>query len=392
MRLAYLVFAACLSGGTAAAAVAQDQSGPPSGKSPGWYFQPNFFHEPAQKPAGAGVPVDNSVPLCVHAPICDRKGGPTRLKLQRLEWQQTMDYTYAYPVKLPFGGGVPAVGIDSNGNLWVLQRNAPGQPQLSEFGPDRKLIRTIGDDVIGHLLKAHGMAIDRDDNVWISDANGATVEEVSPDGKLLKTIGVKGHRGDWNEASGQRFLWQPVSIAAASDGDIYIGEGHGNESPNDVDSDDPTNIIGAARVIHLGKDGHFINQWYGNEVGQGKFSMVHGLAVDPKTGDIWIGDREQYRLVVYTTNGKFVRTIQLRNLTCAVAFDPHGNLWIASGEDGQVLKLDRDGTVLGAVGKGSGRGLGWFHETNYLAWDKATNMYTGDTSIGPVTEFVAPKH
>src|ERR1019366_6168812 len=107
------------------------------------------------------------VPPCSHSPVCDRKGGPTRQQLQRLEWRQTMGYTYAYPVKLPFGGGVPAVGIDSKGNLWVLQRNAPGEAQLSEFGPDRKLIRTVGDDVIGHQLKAHGMAIDAEDNIWI---------------------------------------------------------------------------------------------------------------------------------------------------------------------------------------------------------------------------------
>ena len=119
--------------------------------------------------------------------------------------------------------------------------------------------------------------------------------------------------------------------------------------------------------------------------------MVHGIAVDPKNGNVWLGDREQYRLVVYTAEGKFVKTVQMRNLMCAIAFDPHGDLWVASGQDGQLLKIDQDGNVLGAVGNGSGTGTGQFIETNYMAWDKQGNLYTGDTSVGRVTEMVAPK-
>ncbi len=207
----------------------------------------------------------------------------------------------------------------------------------------------------------------------------------------MMTIGVKGQRGDWNEAKEQRLLWQPLDLAFAANGDIYIGEGHANESPNDAGSDDPANIIGAARVIRLDKNGKFIQQWYGNSIGQGKFSMVHGIAIDPRTGDVWIGDREEYRLVVYTADGKFVKTVQTRNLMCAIAFDPQGNLWVASGQDGQLLKIDRNGTVLGAVGNGSGTGDGQYIESNYLTWDKQGNIYTGDTSVGRVTEWVAAR-
>lgn len=53
----------------------------------------------------------------------------------------------------------------SPSTLWVFQRNASGQAQLFEFGPDRKLIRTVSDDVIGHQEKAHGIAIDAEDNL-----------------------------------------------------------------------------------------------------------------------------------------------------------------------------------------------------------------------------------
>jgi hypothetical protein len=43
------------------------------------------------------------------------------------------------------------------------------------------------------------------------------------------------------------------------------------------------------------------------------------------------------------------------------------------------------------VGNGSGTGEGQFIETNYMAWDKQGNLYSGDTSVGRVTEMVAHK-
>jgi sugar lactone lactonase YvrE len=309
-----------------------------------------------------------------------------------VEWEQTLGDRFSYPYALPPGsGGVPSVALDSKGNLWVFQRKAAGSPQLYKFDPNYKLILQIGDDVIGHQDKAHGMAVDADDNVWIADTNGATVMKLSPTGQLLLTLGVRGRRGDWNEAKGQRLLWQPVMIAFGANGDIYIAEGHADESPNDTDSDDAANTIGAARVIRLDKTGKFLNQWYGNSVGQGKFDSVHGLAVDPGNGDVWIGDREQYRIVIYSADGKFLKTIQMRNLVCALQFDPHGNPWMASGQDGQFLKLDRSGRVIAAIGNGMGIGPGQFIEASYWVFDKLDNLYAGDTSVGRVTKMIAPR-
>jgi hypothetical protein len=219
----------------------------------------------------------------------------------------------------------------------------------------------------------------------------ATAKKVSPDGKLLQTIGTSGHPGDWDEAKGQRLLWQPVMIAFGPTGDIFIAEGHANESPNDTESDDPTNNIGAARIIHLDKAGTFVNQWYGNANGRGKFEGAHGFAIDPTNGDVWIGDREQYRIVVYNAKGQFLKSIVSQNLVCAIQFDADGNPWMASGQDGQFLKMDRNGKVLGAIGNGMGIGPGQFIEASYWVFDRQNNLYAGDTSVGRVTVMVAPK-
>ena len=332
----------------------------------------------------------SSVPACGHSPVCDNRLGPSREQLKRVLWKQTMGYRFDYPFDLPMGGGgATGVAIDSRGNIWVLQRTAPGQPQLFAFDRNFHLIRTVPNPVIGQLEKGHGIKVDAQDNVWISDANGGIVLKLSSEGKLLQTFGARGKRGDWDEAESRRLLWQPLDVAFAPNGDIYIAQGHANESPNDAEAE-PDNSIGAARILHLDKNGKFLGQWYGNQIGPGKFSMAHGVAVDPRNGDVWIGDREEYRLVVYSSDGKFKKTISMRNLMCAVAFDPHGDLWVSTGRDGQLLKLDRDGHVLGAVGNGSGIGTGQFIEATYMAWDKDGNLYSGDTSVGRVTRMVAP--
>jgi hypothetical protein len=56
-----------------------------------------------------------------------------------------------------------------------------------------------------------------------------------------------------------------------------------------------------------------------------------------------------------------------------------------------MLKLDRDGTVLGAIGNGRGTGLGQFMETDFMALDRQGNVYSGDTTVARITEMVAPK-
>jgi DNA-binding beta-propeller fold protein YncE len=354
-------------------------------------------------------PTDKSnTPLCVNSVICGPSNGlgitarlnPNGLRdgiggYVRVLWKSdpaNMGYQVSYPFVLPQGAlGAASVAVDSKDNVWVFQRSPIGIPALTKYGPDHKMLFTLGDDVIGHQDKAHGMAIDAQDNVWFADESGATVKEVSSDGKLLRTLGVNRKRGDWDETKGQRLLWQPISVAFGPRGDIYIGEGHANESPNDVGSNDPANTSGAARVIHLDKNAKFINQWYGNMTGAGKFYQVHGLAVDPKNGDVWIGDREQYRFVVYTADGEFIKTIQMRNLTCNIAFDPHGEPWMGSGGDSQLLKIDRNGKVLGALGNGPGSGVGQNGETGYIAFDSKGAVYTGSTSTPRVTMWAPQK-
>jgi hypothetical protein len=384
---------------------------------PGWYIagSPSDpagpLPPPPPPPTGAGraggaARAPGTPPRCAHSGICEmdgtRAGGISAGEDgQRVEWKATpgKSYTFAYPFDLPAGGGnVTGVGVDTKDNVWVWQRNQPDQPALFKFGPDHKLLFSVPPDVTNHTppFRGHGMGVDGDGNAWVINEAGAFIEKFSPEGKLIMTLGEKGHRGDWDEAKGQRLLWEPVTIGFGPKGDVYVFESHGDESPNDVGSDDPTNNIGVARVIHLDKNGKFLNQWYGNAHGPGKFNSAHGSAVDPVTGDVWVGDRQDYRIVIFNANGQFIRTMQMRNLICALYFDNHpgprfGQVWLATGMDGQVVRIDRNGNVLfvaGGTRKGTEKGM--FSEATNMSSDSKGNLIVADTQVPRATELILP--
>jgi hypothetical protein len=64
---------------------------------------------------------------------------------------------------------------------------------------------------------------------------------------------------------------------------------------------------------------------------------------------------------------------------------------MGSGGDSQLLKIDRNGKVLGALGNGPGSGVGQNGETGYIAFDSKGAVYTGSTSAPRVTMWAPPK-
>ena len=111
-----------------------------------------------------GIQGNGGAEPCTRSPLC--AWSRERNIISHEVRKPDLGFTYSYPFALPEGGGgVSAVAINSKGHLFAFQRNAAGKPQLFEFDQNHKLVRAIGDDVIGHQNKAHGMAVDADDNV-----------------------------------------------------------------------------------------------------------------------------------------------------------------------------------------------------------------------------------
>ena len=86
------------------------------------------------------------------------------------------------PVEL---GAVSAVAVGAQGDLYVLHR---GSPPLVVFDSKGKYQRAWGQ---GLFKVPHGLRVDRDGNLWITDNGLNTVQRFSPEGKLLGAIEEK---------------------------------------------------------------------------------------------------------------------------------------------------------------------------------------------------------
>ena len=275
-----------------------------------------------------------------------------------------------------FAFQVGSVAQDAKGHIYVAQRSAEG-PQLLEWDTNRRFVRGFA---AGATNRAHGMAFDAEGNLWLADQWGNTVTKFAPDGRVLQVLGERGKEGDWDEAKGTKLLFAPLAIAFARDGSMYISQGHGRES----------NANAPARILHLDRNLRVLHQWFGNVNAPGKFGMAHSIVIRPDNGNLYIADRDDKRIVIYTGDGKFVKAIEMNNYVCAFMVTKNNELWVSTGGDGQIVRMDWEGNVLGAVGLGYGDGPGQFLESNFMVQDARGNLIVGDTALGRVQEMIAP--
>ena len=91
------------------------------------------------------------------------------------------------PIKL---GQVSAVATDASDRVFVFHR---GEPPVVVFDRDGKYLRSWGE---GLVKKAHGLRIDREQNVWTTDVGHHLVRKFDHEGTLLMTLGRQGVPGD----------------------------------------------------------------------------------------------------------------------------------------------------------------------------------------------------
>ena len=241
-------------------------------------------------------------------------------------------------LKLPEGrtwGATSAVEIDRDGrSIWVAERctantcldRATGQmsalPSILKFDPTGKLVTSFG---AGMLIFPHGIHVDRDGNVWVTDGQdnapqpapqpaaqpaappaagrgaapnpaatrfgplpGATtghqVYKFSAEGKLLMTLGKPGGAADPD------YFYQPNDVLVAPNGDIFVSEGHGGAN---------------ARVLKFNRDGKFLKAFGKKGAGPGEIEQPHALAMDSR-GRLFVGDRSNNRIQIFDQEGMFL--------------------------------------------------------------------------------------
>ncbi|HJZ80366.1 MAG TPA: peptidyl-alpha-hydroxyglycine alpha-amidating lyase family protein, partial [Pyrinomonadaceae bacterium] len=261
--------------------------------------------------------------------------------------------------KLPDGrtwGSTAAVDIDRDGtSVWVGERCgafappsqmarllAQGKPfacqgstldPILKFDSSGRLVKSFG---AGMLIFPHGIHVDREGNVWITDGlgmegKGHQVFKFSPEGKLLLTLGKAGLAGTGNDEFNA-----PSAVVTAPNGDIFVGDGHGRD----------TN----ARIVKFSKDGKFIKTWGKNGSSPGEFDTPHAIAMDSQ-GRLFVGDRNNNRIQIFDQDGKFIDQWTQFSRPSGVFIDKNDVIYVSDSESESVAK-NHDGWKRGIrVGK-----------------------------------------
>ncbi|MEO7192744.1 MAG: hypothetical protein ABI051_16980 [Vicinamibacterales bacterium] len=279
-----------------------------------------------------------------------------------------LDYVaVANALPLPAGmtyGIVASVAVNSKGHVFVYHRMAV---PLVEFDENGRFVRGMRE---GTATRAHSVRVDAADNLWLVDSGDHTVVKLSPQGDVLMTLGTKGVVGTGDAAAARQQFNIPSDVAIAPNGDVFIAQG-------EAGGPDP-------RVIRFDRSGTFITTW-SLAFKEGTRSNPHAIEVD-RDGLIYVADREVMRIRVFRADGTPVRDIQMENPVCGLFIDKDQQLWIATGADGQMMKIDRDGKVLGFAGR-KGTGVGEMGEAHMLAVAPSGDVYVADSTGHKIEKF-----
>jgi DNA-binding beta-propeller fold protein YncE len=279
-------------------------------------------------------------------------------------------------------GAVGKVVIDPDGqHIWAVVRcerledparfgdecrDSKTDP-IMQFGADGKVTRAFGG---GLFIWPHGIDVDRDGNVWVTDAvatnripkgdkRGHIVVKFSPAGKVLLTLGAGGQEG-----SGPDHFTSPSDVVVSPGGDVFVADGHGETGNN--------------RIVKFSKDGTFVKAWGKSGWAPGEFHSIHAIAMDSR-GRIFVGDRGNNRIQLFDQEGKSLTTPWTQfGKPSGIAFDSKDRIYVADSESDDVQNPGwEDGIRIGDAKSG------WVHEFILFPWGDPRN------TAGNGAEFVA---
>lgn len=232
------------------------------------------------------------------------------------------DYRYklvpGWP-RLPEGtelGQVTGVAGDSGRRIYVVSRQ---RRSMFVFDRDGDLIGRWGEDI---FTNPHGICIEMDGRVYVTDIDDHTVRWFTPDGRLLGTLGTVGQEGE----EGKPFH-RPTGVAIAPSGELYVSDGYSG-----------------SWVHRFSPDGELMSSWGGSGAGPGRFDLPHGVCVG-RDGRVWVADRGNGRIQIFSPGGEFLAQWTDMDLPCSPFIDEDGVVYVP--ELGHGLSIfDPGGEVL----------------------------------------------
>ncbi|MGA3241995.1 MAG: peptidyl-alpha-hydroxyglycine alpha-amidating lyase family protein, partial [Bryobacteraceae bacterium] len=190
-------------------------------------------------------------------------------------------------------GETAGVAVDVNGHVFIFHRPGRGfdlaattkltEPTVLEIDANTgKLISSWGANM---FLVPHGITIDGQNNVFLTDVSLQQVFKFTHDGKVIFALGEP-RVGAWDATH----FNEPTDIAIRPDGTFYVSDGYVN-----------------SRVALFDRNGKWLQEWGKKGSGEGEFSNPHGLVLVPGTTDVLVADRENSRLQLFDRVGKFKR-------------------------------------------------------------------------------------
>jgi peptidylamidoglycolate lyase len=272
-------------------------------------------------------------------------------------------------------GEPTGLGIDTSENIvvfhragrkWPLLGSMPDNPiqQKTILILDRKMgkpIKSWGENL---FIMPHGLTIDKENNIWVTDVGLHQVFKFDYEGRLLLKLGEA-------KVSGRdsTHFNKPTDIAVANDGSFYISDGYGN-----------------SRIIKFSADGKYLFEWGTKGSKDGQFKIPHAICLS-KEGNVYVADRENERIQVFDSSGKFIKKFTGSNYgaMCSVALGKSSDKIFAVDDlsfikikhrGSDVFLFNKEGVVLTRFGRsGSYNGkTSWYHD---LTIDSDETIYIG---------------
>jgi peptidylamidoglycolate lyase len=273
-------------------------------------------------------------------------------------------------------GEAAGVAVDTNGHVFIFHRPGRGfdltattkltEPTVLEIDANTgKLISSWGANM---FLVPHGISIDGQNNIFLTDVSLQQVFKFTHDGKVIFALGEP-RVGAWDA----RHFNEPTDIAIRPDGTFYVSDGYVN-----------------SRVALFDRNGKWLQEWGKKGSGEGEFSNPHGLVFVPGSTDVLVADRENSRLQLFDRVGKFKRQwtgakeAQTTGRIFCVDADPDGFLYVGirradyDTEHTGVLKLDRDWNIVASIGFGK-PGDPVFNAVHDIAVGRDGSIYVAET-------------